>query len=106
MAEAGFRSLAEVRAEIDRLDRELMPLIAARGRAVLSAARFKADIAEVPAPERLEQVVRNVLRLAAEHGAIPSVVEATWRAMIAAFIAAEAEEHRRLHPPAGTPRQE
>lgn len=101
MADAEFHSLADVRAEIDRLDRQLIPLIAARGRAVLAAARFKADIAEVPAPERVEEVVRNVLRLASEHRAIPAVVEATWRAMIAAFIAAEAVEHRRLHPSSG-----
>ena len=92
-----FSSLADVRAEIDRLDRALMPLVAARGRAVLAAARFKADIAEVPAPDRVEEVIRNVRRLAEEGGAIPSVVEATWRAMIAAFIAAEEAEHRRLH---------
>lgn len=97
MGEAAFHSLADVRAEIDRLDRQLIPLVAARGRAVLAAARFKADVAEVPAPDRVEQVVRNVLRLGGEHGAIPSVVEATWRAMIAAFIAAEAAEHHRLH---------
>jgi isochorismate pyruvate lyase len=93
---AEFASLAEVRAEIDRIDRELVPLIAARGRAVLAAARFK-TAEEVPAPERVEQVITNVRALAVAHGAIPSVVEATWRAMIAAFIAAEAEEHRRLH---------
>jgi isochorismate pyruvate lyase len=93
---AEFASLAEVRAEIDRIDRALVPLIAARGRAVLAAARFK-TAEEVPAPERVEQVIANVRTLAIAHNAIPSVVEATWRAMVAAFIAAEAEEHRRLH---------
>jgi isochorismate pyruvate lyase len=93
---ADFASLAEVRAEIDRIDAALMPLMAARGRAVLAAARFKRAEAEVPAPERVEQVVRNVRALAAAHGAIPEVAEATWRAMIAAFIEAERAEHRRL----------
>lgn len=93
---AEFASLAAVREEIDRIDRALMPLMAERGRAVLAAARFK-KAEEVPAPERVEQVLANVRALAVAHGAIPSVAEATWRAMIAAFIAAEAEEHRRLH---------
>lgn len=95
---AEFTSLAEVRAEIDRIDRLLVPLIAARGQAVLAAARFK-PFAEVPAPARVEEVIGNVRRLAAEHGADPRVVEATWRAMIAAFIEAEKEEHIRLHGP-------
>jgi isochorismate pyruvate lyase len=94
-----FTSLAEVRAEIDRIDRLLVPLIAARGQAVLAAARFK-PFAEIPAPARVEEVIGHVRRLAAEHGADPRVVEATWRAMIAAFIEAEKEEHIRLHGPA------
>lgn len=95
---ADYTSLAEVRAEIDRLDRLLVPLIAERGQAVLAAARFK-PFSDVPAPDRVEQVVANVKRLAREHDAIESVVEATWRAMIAAFIEAEKIEHIRLHGP-------
>jgi isochorismate pyruvate lyase len=95
---ADYASLAEVRAEIDRLDRLLVPLIAERGQAVLAAARFK-PFSDVPAPDRVEQVVANVTRLAREHGAIESVVDATWRAMIAAFIEAEKIEHIRLHGP-------
>jgi isochorismate pyruvate lyase len=95
---ADYTSLAEVRAEIDRIDRLLVPLIAERGQAVLAAARFK-SFSDVPAPDRVEQVVANVKRLAREHGADERVVEATWRAMIAAFIEAEKSEHIRLHGP-------
>jgi isochorismate pyruvate lyase len=89
-------SLAEVRAKIDRLDRRIVPLLAERGRYVLAAARFKKDAAEVPAPARVEEVIRNVRRLAEESGALPDVVEKAYRAMIAAFIEAELVEHRRL----------
>jgi isochorismate pyruvate lyase len=88
-------SLAEVRASIDRLDRQIVPLLAERGRYVLAAARFKKDAAEVPAPARVEEVIRNVRRLAEESGALPDVVEKAYRAMIAAFIEAELLEHRR-----------
>jgi isochorismate pyruvate lyase len=95
---ADYASLAEVRAEIDRLDRLLIPLIAERGQAVLAAARFK-SFADVPAPDRVEQVVAHVKRLAREHGADEQVVETTWRCMIAAFIEAERIEHIRLHGP-------
>lgn len=88
------KSLEEVRANIDRLDRTIIPLLAERGAYVLQAARFKPDVADVPAPARVEEVIRNVLKLARECGALPDVVEKTYRAMIAAFIAAEHREHR------------
>ena len=90
-------SLAEVRANIDRLDREIVPLLAERGRYVLEAARFKKDAGEVPAPARVEEVIGKVRRLAQEHGGLPDVVEKTYRAMIAAFIAAELVEHARRY---------
>lgn len=90
-------SLGEVRANIDRLDREIIPLLAERGRYVMEAARFKKEVAEVPAPARVEEVIGKVRRLAEEHGAIADVMEKTYRAMIAAFIAAELAEHARLH---------
>jgi isochorismate pyruvate lyase len=83
------RSLAEVRDAIDRLDERIVPLLAERGGYVLAAARFKRDAAEVPAPQRVEQVVARVRALALQHGALPQVVEQTYRAMIAAFIEAE-----------------
>jgi isochorismate pyruvate lyase len=89
-------SLAEVRDNIDRLDRMIVPLIAERGRYVMAAARFKKDAAEVPAPARVEAVIGKVRALAEAHGAIPDVVEKAYRAMIGAFIEAELAEHRRL----------
>ena len=82
-------SLAQVRAEIDRLDAQIVPLLAKRGGYVLAAARFKDSAAEVPAPQRVEQVIAQVRALAEAHGALPEVVERTYRAMIAAFIEAE-----------------
>lgn len=90
------KSLDEVRANIDRLDRAIIALLAERGDYVLQAARFKPDAADVPAPARVEEVIQNVVRLAREHGAIPDVVEKTYRAMIAAFIAAEHREHANI----------
>jgi isochorismate pyruvate lyase len=90
------KSLEDVRANIDRLDRAIIPLLAERGAYVLQAARFKPDVADVPAPARVEEVIRNVLKLAHEHGALPDVVEKTYRAMIAAFIAAEHHEHKEI----------
>ena len=64
-------SLAEVRVEIDQLDRAIVTLLAERGGYVLQAARFKHDAAAVHAPDRVEQVVAGVRALAGELRALP-----------------------------------
>ncbi|MBX3644733.1 MAG: chorismate mutase [Rubrivivax sp.] len=89
-------SLAQVRAEIDRLDEQVVQLLAERGRYVLAAARFKHSAAEVRAPQRVEQVVARVRALAEQHGALPEVVERVYRELIEAFTEAE---HRRWSQP-------
>ena len=48
-------SPAQVRAEIDRLDAQIVPLLAERGGYVLAAARFKHSAGEVPAAQRTAQ---------------------------------------------------
>lgn len=92
-------SLAEVRLHIDRLDRQLVALIAERGAYVRQAAGFKKTADEVPAPQRVAQVLAKVNAMAQETGAEPAVVDATWRAMIAAFIDSERQHQASLHPP-------
>jgi len=82
-------SLDLVRSNIDRLDREIIALIAQRGAYVIQAARFKASDAEVEAPQRVEQVIAKVRTLATAAGLDPRVAEAAYRAMIAAFIEVE-----------------
>lgn len=96
-------SLAEVRDNIDRLDRQLVALIAERGAYVRQAAGFKKTAEEVPARQRVAQVMAKVDALAVELGADPAVVDATWRAMIAAFIDAERLAQAALHPPSPQP---
>lgn len=92
----GFRSLAEFRGAIDRIDRRLVPLLAARGEAVRAAAYFKATPAAVRAPRRAARVVANARRLARRHGMDPGLVATIYRAMIAAFIEDEMVVHARL----------
>lgn len=82
-------SLAEVRTNIDRIDRELVRLMAERGQYVHEAARFKKDPATVEDPKRAEAVVQKAKRLAGESGLDPSIAEAAYRAMMAAFLAYE-----------------
>lgn len=92
-------SLDEVRQQIDRIDRQLVALIAERGTYVRQAAGLKKTAAEVPAPQRVVQVLAKVDALALASGADPAVVAATWQAMIAAFIDVEQGAQAALHPP-------
>lgn len=82
-------SLAQVREQIDRIDAQIVQLLAERGGYVLAAARFKANPAEVRAPQRVEQVIARVRTLAEQQGAMPDVVERVYREMIEAFTDAE-----------------
>ena len=83
------QSLDEVRANIDRLDREIVRLMAERGGFVEQAARFKTSHAAVETPKRVEQVIAKVRALADGAGLAPAVAEAAYRAMIGAFIEVE-----------------
>lgn len=86
-------SLEQVRAHIDRLDHQIVALLAERGGYVKQAARFKKTPEEVRAPQRVEQVIIKVTDLADQLGASPVVVERVYRAMISAFIDAELAAH-------------
>jgi isochorismate pyruvate lyase len=92
----GFRTLTQVRAAIDRIDRQVVGLLAARGEAVRAAAYFKATPAAVRAPRRAARVIANARRLARRHGMDPDLAARIYRAMIAAFIDDEMAVHARL----------
>jgi len=90
--------LDEVRAGIDELDRQIVGLIARREEFVRRAGRLKTGAAAVRAPGRVEQVIAKVRALATESGADPAVVEATYRAMIGAFVDLELRVHAAARP--------
>ena len=78
-------TLAEVRDNIDRIDKQMIALMAEREKYVAEAGRFKADPAAVSAPARVEAIIAKVKGLAREDGLAESVAERSYRAMIAAF---------------------
>ncbi|WZB63000.1 chorismate mutase [Achromobacter xylosoxidans] len=86
-------TLADVRANIDRLDDQIVKLIAERAMYVKDAARFKRDAYQVSAPARHAEVFEKARRLAERHNQgfanLEQVVDAAYRAMVAAFIANE-----------------
>ena len=91
-------TLAEVRGNIDRIDREIVALMAERGKYVAEAGRFKADPAAVSAPARVEAIIAKMKTLAREDGLAESVAERSYRAMIAAFEDFERAEWGKRHP--------
>lgn len=101
--EVKCNSLNDVRENIDRIDREIVALLAERGNFVTQAASFKKTTDEVKAPNRVEQVISKVTALAQEQGANPKVVASVYRAMISACIEAELKQHSLLNEHAGKP---
>ncbi|MQW38868.1 chorismate mutase [Lactococcus hircilactis] len=86
------KNLAEVRENIDRIDRELVKLLGERAVFVGEAAAFKTDTASVQAPQRVEAVIAKVRALAEENQTDPALIEKIYRAMISAFTEAEQAE--------------
>ncbi|MCY0871617.1 MAG: chorismate mutase [Acidithiobacillus caldus] len=86
-------SIEDVRSNIDRIDRQIVMLLAERGIYVKQAAKFKKTTADVHAPQRVEQVISKVVDLSVELGANPTITEQVYRAMISGFINAELAEH-------------
>ncbi|MEL6363986.1 MAG: chorismate mutase [Pseudomonadota bacterium] len=74
--------MSEVRAEIDRIDRLLVALIAERTRYIEAAARIKPAESDVRVPWRIEDVVEKVLVRAREEGLSERLAESVWRELI------------------------
>ena len=94
---AQCESLDEARIRIDQADRQLVALLAERAQYVHQAARFKRHAHEVQAPQRVQEVIDRALAQARDVGAPAAVVEATYRAMIAAFIDDERQRFDQLN---------
>lgn len=82
-------SLDEIRTEIDRLDRQIVTVIAERHRYVRAASRFKTDEYAVRAPDRLAAMLRARRGWAEEHGLDPNVIEELFGDLVTYFIQEE-----------------
>ena len=76
-------SMADIRAEIDRVDEELVRLFALRAGYIDRAGVIKTQV-HLPAriESRVEEVVQNVRRHAVTYGLPPELVEKLWRRLI------------------------
>ncbi len=88
-------SLDEVRDNINRIDNEIIKLIAERGQYVVQAFSFKKDTEGVRDTNRVEEVIKKVRGKAVEYGASPDLVEALYREMIQRFVNIELDEFQK-----------
>lgn len=86
--------MAEIRAEIDRLDREIVALLARRAACIDRAVAVKRR-ERLPAriDARVDEVIANAREAAAGQGLDPDLAEAMWRHLVEWSIA---REERRL----------
>ncbi len=90
------KDLNEVRENIDRIDNQIVKLIAERSYYVKQAANFKKDSEDVKAPNRVEMVIEKVRKIAADNNLNPDIIDIVYRNMINSFINMELEEHRHI----------
>ena len=89
IAPAECESMAEVRAGVDALDRQLVALIAERSRYMEAAARIKPSRDKVRDEWRIEDVVSKVKAEASGQGLPVEIAEPVWRELIERSIAYE-----------------
>ena len=75
-------SLEELRQEIDKLDDEIVALLAERQKCVEKVALVKGDKTLVVDQKRIEEVVTRVKRVAKEKGMSEKMTESLWRKLI------------------------
>lgn len=86
------QTLEELRAEIDRIDAQLVPMFLERVQYIYqSGGRIKGERAAVPALDRVERQIVRIRELARQHGGDPDFIEKLWRAIIHEHTE---EEHR------------
>lgn len=90
-------AMAQVRAEIDRLDRVLVRLLAERQGYIEAAGRIKPRQDEVRLEWRIEDVVEKVLAEAGRAGLSKRIAEPVWRELIDRCIDHEHEIWASFH---------
>lgn len=86
------KSLEEVQTNIDRIDNEIIKLIAERGTYVVQASVSKKDEESVKNAGRVEKVIAKVWSNAKECGTESDMVETLYREMISRFVTMELSE--------------
>ena len=91
-------TMADVRHEVDRIDRLLVALLVERQSFMDAAARIKGSRHSVLDRPRIEDVVSKVKAAAGQQGLSAAIAEPVWRTLIDRCIAYEFESFDRLKP--------
>jgi isochorismate pyruvate lyase len=83
------KNISEIRAEIDRLDREMISLLGQRFAFVKAASRFKTNETSVCAPERFRTMLEQRRAWASEEGLNADAIEKMFRDLVDHFIEEE-----------------
>lgn len=89
-------NLQQVRDNINRIDDQIIKLIAERGEYVAQAAKFKSSEDGVKDTARVESVIKGVREKAVKYGADPDMAEAVYREMISRFVKSELDDFKRI----------
>jgi isochorismate pyruvate lyase len=79
-------NIADIRAEIDRLDRQVIALLGQRVDYVKAASKFKTSEATVRAPERLQAMLQQRRVWAEAEGLNADVIEKMYQDLVNHFI--------------------
>ncbi len=89
-------SLEEVREEIDKVDDQILELIARRKDLVKEAANFKHSVDEIKADERIDHVMDRVRHRALTLGVSPNLVSEIYKQMIDEMVETEIAQFRNV----------
>ncbi|MBD0254413.1 MAG: isochorismate lyase [Cytophagales bacterium] len=89
-------SLPEIRAEIDRLDQQVIQLLGERFAYVKAAARFKTSGESVKASDRVRAMLGQRRAWAQGAGLSPDVIEKMYRDLVDYFIEEERKQWNNL----------
>jgi isochorismate pyruvate lyase len=87
-------TLEEARAEIDKLDSDIVTLIAKRNAYIKQIAHFKNSIEEVKAEDRVRDVISRVRSQAISLGLSPNLINDLYVRMIDAMVESEIAEFK------------
>ncbi|KIM10420.1 MAG: chorismate mutase [Sulfurovum sp. FS08-3] len=88
------QSLEEARGEIDKLDEEIVRLIAQRNAYIKQIAHFKTSVDEIKSDERIDYIISKVRQQAITLDLSPNLINDLYIRMIDAMVESEIAEFK------------
>ena len=85
-------TLEEAREKIDKVDEEIVKLIAKRNDIIKQIAHFKTSVDEIKAEDRIEDVISRAREQAISLGLSPNLINELYVTMIDAMVESEVAE--------------